>query len=98
MNEFDELFASITARENATNKVNAWCEELFPEALDVDCSDADGFTALRFSQSASDALGQSRVIFPKIMVRLEVDQVDDVAIYYGLKKAMAYRRANFPGE
>jgi hypothetical protein len=39
-----------------------------------------------------DALGQSKVVNPGIMAELQVDQVDDAAIYYVLGKAMQFRR------
>ncbi len=82
----------LITHEQFVEKSNAWIYEFWPQTIGDDYDEADGWEALRFGMAVFDALGQSKVVHPEIMENALVDQVDDIAIYYALKKAAEFRR------
>lgn len=80
-------------RDRAVDLANKWTAEFYPQTFCDDYEDIDEYTALRFYICALDALGQSKVVKPKIMEGRAVDEVYDAAIYYSLRKANETRES-----
>ena len=83
-------------KDLATNKANSWVEECFPELFDNAGNVIDGpmwSVPPRFYISLLDALGVLETVDPPIMHGLAPDQIDDVAIYYALKRTDEYMRS-----
>lgn len=85
---------SVGFSPEAHTKSERWMREYFPELFieNAPCNDTEMYVALRFDIAVMDALGETSV-FPEMMRGLETDQIDDAAIYFGLKRASELRHA-----
>ena len=90
---FDIMTTLPEFSKESITKSTLWAFEYFPEVFDEngDYPEALGYEALRFNICVLDALGETSVK-PAMMEGLVLDQIDDAAIYYGLKRAAEFRR------
>jgi hypothetical protein len=89
-----ELAAS-SATGRKVEKITAWTRELFPGSFGEGYKLTECHWALEFYNAVNEALAPIDIFTPEIMKGLEIDQVEDVVIYYGLQKALANRQQRY---